>query len=173
MDLTSLLLDDVNVVDIYLLPKREDAGPSITVGWDKPIQNIPPTFGKGTSQTFVEYYHRELAYVYDTQNDGQRLLKKNLKHHILQYPFSYYAFAEEQLPSHRFPCSDEITHKQELQRTTYRINNRVSFIVDYEPDNSTYYHYIRYIHAPNVDTKKVESDLKYALSQCKKFMLSR
>ncbi len=172
MELSSLLSDEVNVVDIYVSHRGKDKAPWAEVGWDKPM-TVPAAFGKGTVQSLIEYHHRELCYVYDTSNDGQRVLKRNLLAHKLGAGGNFvgYAFFEEQLPSHQFPCVDEMTHKQEIQRTTYRINNRLSFIVDYEADGGQYYFFIRYQHAPNVDVKKMESDVKFAMGQCRKAIM--
>lgn len=174
MELSSLLSDTVNVVDIYLCQGGSDDAPWVSVGWDKPI-TVPTTFGKGTVQSLIEYHHRELCYVYDTSNDGQRVLKRNLISHKMiggaKGRFSGYAFFEEQLPSHQFPCVDEMTHKQQIQRTMYRINNRLSFIVDHEADCGQYYFYVRYQHAPNVDEKKMESDVKFALNQIRRVLM--
>lgn len=167
MELSALLNDEVTVVEIYLCRRSDNSMQWIQVGWDKPM-TVPSTFGNGTVQTMMEYYHRELCYVYDTNNDGQRVIKRNLLCHKVNGNYAAYAFAEEQLPSHTFPCVDEITHKQEIERTTYRINNRISFIVDKEEDH--YYFFLRYHHAPNVDAKKMDADVKFALNQCRKVM---
>lgn len=169
MELSALLNDEVNVVDIYICRRADtNANPWVEVGWDKPMQ-VPSAFGKGTAQTIVEYHHRELCYVYDTSNDGQRVIKKTLLMHKLQGTHAAYAFVEEQLPSHRYPCVDETTHKQEIQRTTYRINNRLTFVMD--RDSEFYYFYLRYQHAPNVDAKKMDADVKFALNQCRKALI--
>lgn len=172
MDLTTLVSDNVNTVDVYICPNEtlSQTPHWVNVGWSKPAASLP-SFGKGTSQYLIEYHHRELCYVYDTANDGQRVLKRNTVRVQRQRPFVAYAYLEDQLPSHKFPCVDEVTHKQEVQRVTHRINNRLSFIIDYEVHNdgsSFYYYYLRYQHAANVDTKKMEGDLKYALSQCRR-----
>lgn len=175
MDITTLVTDNTNIVDIYICntdpTKNTDWA---TIGWDKPPAALP-NFGKGTSQYLIEYHHRELSYIYDTANDGQRVLKRTFLGMQRHRPFIAYAYLEDQLPSHKFPCVNEITYKQELQRVTHRINNRLSFIIDQETcDGETYtYYYLRYQHAPNVDTKKMESDLKYAMTQCRKAMCSK
>lgn len=168
MDITSLLHDDVNVIDIYVCPRGATDG---AIGWAKPVQTIPTFGGKGTAQHFIEYHHRELCYVYDTANDGQRVLKKTVIGFSTHKPFMAYAYQEDQLPPHKFPCVSEVTHRQEIHRTTYRINNRLFFIVDCERaengEDWTYY-YVRYQHAPNVDTKKLEDDIRHVLNQCKR-----
>lgn len=175
LELSSLLNDEVHVVDIYLCRQPVSAQVGwVQVGWDKPIASVPSAFGKGTSQKMLEYHHRELCYVYDTSNDGQRVIKRTLAEFKGDGRYAAYAFKEEQLPSHRYPCVDEISHKQEVLRTTYRINNRLSFVVDSETGvdatGSMYYYFLRYQHAPNVDAKKMDMDVKFALSQCRKIM---
>lgn len=171
IDLSNLLLEGVNIVDIYICPRGAECSDDwACVGWSTPAKSLP-NFGngKGVSQHFLEYYHRELCYVYDTANDGQRVLQRKLLKTIQQRSLIAYAYQEDQLPAHKYPCVSEVTHKQEVHRTTYRINNRLSFIVDVEKHGEitwTFY-YLRYQHAPNVDTKKVEEDMKYALRACK------
>lgn len=170
MDLSTLISDDVNIIDIYICPVETSTQTHwVNVGWEKPAPRLP-SFGKGCSQHLIEYNHRELCYVYDTANDGQRVLKRNLVRMQWHRPFVAYAFSEDQLPSHKYPCVNEIAHKQEVQRVSHRINNRLSFIIDHESygNESFYYYYIRYQHAANVDTKKIEGDVKYALAQCRK-----
>lgn len=173
MDISALLHDDVNVIDIYICPRGAtvDGDWANIIGWEKPAPTLP-TFGtsKGTPQHFLEYHHRELCYVYDTANDGQRVLQKKVIASSSQRPFVAYAYQEDQLPPHKFPCVSEVTHKQEIERTTYRINNRLFFIVDVEKEgeNTWTYYYVRYQHAPNVDTKKLEDDLRNVLKQCKR-----
>lgn len=183
MDFSNLLHESVNVVDIYICPRgaQNNGDWASQIGWATPSSNIPSFGGgKGSLQHFIEYFHRELCYVYDTANDGQRVLKRTVLASQQHRPFVAYAYQEDQLPSHKYPCVSELTHKQEIQRTTFRINNRLSFIIDIEcpsdsssanenSDRESYtYYYIRYQHAHNVDTKKIEEDVKYALNNCKR-----
>lgn len=171
MDVANFISDSVNIVDFYITPQRvsEDT-PWVQIGFSGLSRPLPPTLGKGSSQTLREYHHRDLCYVYDTGNDGQRVLKQQLVHHGRDRNCVVYAWNEQCLPSHKFPCVNEITHRQTLHRTSYRVNNRVSFIVDH--DGEFTYYYVRYQHAPNVDTKKMEQDIQRTLAMCKRAIVN-
>jgi hypothetical protein len=177
MDLSTLITDDVNIVEVYLCvkPQKTDSlkEPWIDIGWEGTPKQLPASFpyGKGTSQVLLEYHHRDMCYVYDTANDGQRVLQKRVARTALDRHYVGYSYIEEQLPSHKFPCLNEMTQKQELHRTTYRVNNRLSYVVDYEPNADVHYCYIRYQHSANVDIDKMNGDIKRTMSVIKRTML--
>jgi hypothetical protein len=72
---------------------------------------------------------------------------------------------EETLPSHMFPCTNEISHKTTTQRMSYRINNRTFLCHDKvsEKDTENEYLYIRYNHSQQVDLKKIQADIENSI----------
>ena len=116
-------------------------------------------------------------------NDGQRVSKrtyiKDMATATQANPQMYVlGIKEDTLPSHRFPCTNEIAHKNTTKRVSYRINNRMFLCVDTEhtehPENThdtqdteaTSYMYIKYNHSPQVDLKKMQSDVERTIRMC-------
>lgn len=163
---------DGNVVEIYLLPSSQcdsDAN-VIDISWKTQL-NLRGSFmtngNNGTVQYTRNYYHRDMCYSYDLENDGQKVMRKLAKKemNVKTSRNGIYAvvFQEESLPPHRFPTTKDITYTEEIKHTTYRINNRLFLYHDEEDDFHTYY--IRYQHSENVDFHKMQSDLDRALGK--------
>lgn len=173
MDLTALLMsqDDTNqVVEIYMCPDRvNETLNTINAGWKTVPNSFQKIAGNATSQTMnnqhplklYEYHHRDLCCSYDKTNDTQKIIKKTLMKEAYAGNFYGSCFIEEILPSHRFPCTQEITKEGNVERSSLRINNRMFICHDVEDDY--HYIYIRYQHAANVDMKKMQEDLDKTL----------
>ena len=73
---------------------------------------------------------------------------------------------EDVLPSHRFPCTQEIVKEGSVTRSSMRINNRM-FLMHYIEDGH-HYVYVRYQHASNVDIKKMQEDLDKTLNRLRR-----
>ena len=162
MDIASIINDDTQVLEIYVCPTKAclDGDDPIRVGWDH-ISAIQ-TLGQGHTTSMRVYFHRDMCYTYDKENDGQRVIARRLCNEALLSDNLYVMSLEEDvLPSHRFPTTDEIAYETDLTRTTYRINNRINVVHDKEGVHQ--YMYLRYTHAPNVDTKKTVEDLEKAI----------
>jgi hypothetical protein len=61
-----------------------------------------------------------------------------------------------------YPCVIEQSHKTQIIRSSYRINNRTYIIHDVDMNTKDECVYIRYTHAPQVDLKKYEIDFQKA-----------
>lgn len=159
MDISTILTTDSNYVEIHFCPDRValDTNNVIKVGWDQPAK-LNNRLTNATKQEIKEYFHRDLVYLYDLQNDGQRVYRKLPQKEYANGNLYAIAYIEEVLPSHRFPCTDEIAHEHVINRTSYRINNRMYFVHDVD-ESSKHTYYIRYNHADNVDLKKMQLDL--------------
>lgn len=167
LDLTSILssvgsVGDTppNVVEVYICPEQVHLDHEITVGWKSPItKNFQ--MGQGHTSRFHDYFHRDLTYSYDRENDAQRVVRRSIRHEAVEKNLYIACYEEEMLPSHRFPCTDEIAHECDITRTSYRINNRMYLYHDKEDGYE--YMYVRYQHAPNVDIKQMQFDLQRIL----------
>lgn len=160
MDLSHLVNDATNCVEVFLLPKAADVGSgTLPVG-----TAMPPVLHAGTPtrQRIVEYTHRHLTYAFDTSNDAQRLYARHFQKDWRDAGIYAVAFDEETMPNHRFPCVDEVTQRTEIMRDTYRVNNRMSIIHDASSDGF-HYVYIRYNHSPRMDMTKMNADLQKAM----------
>jgi hypothetical protein len=162
MDLSLLVDDSVNCLEVYLLPPKTPQNGAehwINAGWAQPPL-LP--FGNPTKSNFVEYAVADMTYAYDLANDGQRVFRRHLKTQRLADGWYATAFDEESLPIHRCPCTDDIANKTEILRISYRINNRMFVHHDY--DGSHHYIYIRYNHSPRMDMAKMHKDFTRCMS---------
>jgi len=144
--------------------KDRDAGS----GTISVVANYQPitAFGAGYETHLTNYYFKDIVYTYDMTNDGQRVTKrtfvKDEKHTQGLYVL---CLDEDTLPSHRFPCVRDLSHKNTITRRSYRINNRVYLNHDivHEDESVTDALYFKYNHAPKVDVKQIQNDIDRAL----------
>lgn len=162
------LVDDnnVNIVEIYSSPEYiKDLQDTymIPVRWPKPLDS----FSLDNPQNEIQYYHRDLCYTFDVDNDAQRGFRRIVKKEMFYKNLYIIAMYEESVPSHRFPCTQDISLTSRITRHTQRINNRLSWI--YEKDeNDSWISYIRYNHAPNVEMTKMQGDLERTIARMPK-----
>jgi len=170
LELESCIKPDVNCVEVYIcnntIPKNiENKSSIIDISWNKSIditKILKNYLNYKTTTELIEYNYRDLCYSYDRSNDGQKVIRRKFIKDIytdLSYAISY---EEEILPSHIYPCVNELSHKKLIQRNLYRINNRMNIVHDIEIDSKNEYMYIRYNHSPQVDLKKNEIDFQRA-----------
>lgn len=170
MNLDNVLTESCNHVEIYVCPNLVRDESEIDVGHKTQLQ-LGNVLGNGTKQELKEYYHRDMAYIYDLENDAQRVVRKLPQSMCVQGNLFAISFLEEVLSSHRFPCTNNIAHGTKITRITYRINNRMFLVHD--KDETHHYYYIRYHHSGNVDTRKMQQDLDRVIGQLKKQRLVR
>lgn len=172
MKLSSLLTENVNVVEIYFCPDdlTLDAS-SFTCSWET-LPKIPVhTFKNRMDQCVMEYCHRDLIYSFDQSNDAQRVYQRNLISDSVDNKMYIVSFQEESQPTHRFPCTLEIHEKREIHRVYYKVNNRIFFVV--EKENEKWTMYLRYNHSSNVDMDSMETDWQQVFKMLQKCIYSR
>ena len=180
---------DTNCIEVYL-SKHIGLHPEshiINISTDPETKTLLSKFGKGTFTKLKNYYHKDYQYSYDLSNDAQKVTKRfhlqDWNPHARIYVVSY---NENVLASHMFPTTSEITHVNIIERTTYRINNRLFIyndkvygetellINDLDSSNDstnstnlTYneYIYLRYNHSPQVDLKQIQLDIERVVRQ--------
>lgn len=169
---------DVNCIDIYIC-RNFSGGDNATVipvhaNLTSPILGL----GTGTQSKIESYWYRDMCYTYDIANDAQRVTRRLVHNdHIIQHGMHclyVIVLNEETLPSHMFPCVNEITNNNTTSRTSYRINNRMFLYHDVvgeyatEPThdsnekkviNTSEYLYLRYKHSQQVDLIKIQADI--------------
>jgi hypothetical protein len=172
MKLSSLLKENVNVVEIYFCPEDISLDvSSFTCSWDM-LPKIPTHFFKNRmDQCVMEYCHRDLVYSFDQSNDAQRVYQKNLVSDSIDNKLYSACFQEESHPTHRFPCTMEIHDKREIYRVYYKVNNRLFFVI--EKENEKWTLYLRYNHATNVDMESMEVDWEQTLKTLQKAIYSK
>jgi hypothetical protein len=167
IDLQNLLANkNVNCVEVYIRNTHTSSKDSSVIPLHGMQKSNIVTFGSGHTMTIKNYYYKDLCYSYDTVNDAQRVIKRA---HVHDYDAGNGAYVlcinEDTLPSHRFPCVNEVSHTNNVLRTSYRINNRM--YVNHESVNEdgvcTEIVYVRYNHAPQVDLKQMQNDMDKVL----------
>lgn len=195
LDLANFVaMQGVNTVEIYIRARNSNSSDN---GLCIPIDGIPKakiiTFGGGYETKLANYFYKDLCYSYDLANDAQRVIKRNVLQDINQgdnistrkNTMACYVLCinEDTLPSHRFPCVREVSHTNVVNRTSYRINNRMYVIHESEcteedeKEKDKHYEnqllYVRYNHAPQVDLKQMQNDLDKVLKLLHKTYITR
>lgn len=155
MDLTSFIGNnsDINVIDIYL-------GNSKKVGY-KDISFRNELRNPKTIISLIEYHNNDIVYNYDLTSDNQKVVKRIFKKDKEIHKYYMLGYQEHILPTHRFPCTNDIFIKTQIKRTMYRINNRMYITLDEEDDFK--YLYIRFSYNDNIDMRKMQSDFDRAI----------
>ena len=160
---------------------------------DTETKSLLAKFGNGSFSKFKNYYYKDYQYSYDLSNDAQRVTKKihtyDVNPHARIYVVSY---NENVLMSHRFPTTGDISNTNIVERTSYRINNRLFIYNDKVFDEHNYatsehnhatsehnhatsehnnvnsydeYIYARYNHSSQVDLKHMQTDIERIVRQ--------
>lgn len=164
MDISSFLTNDqANVVELYFCPSSlESSNLSFKCAWNE-LPKLPiHLFKNRLDQMLTEFCHRDLVYTYDRSNDSQRLCQRTWLQDHFQGSQYVVVFQEETLPTHRFPCTQEINEQRTIHKIHYKINNRLYLIVEKEKDE--WIIYLRYQHASNVEMDKMNEDWKYIVN---------
>lgn len=154
--ITSFINDNnANLIEIYLSESKiNDYKIDIKVT-DENLEKLKKIFKITREIKYVHFYKNNLEYIYDTSNDSQLLITRKVmkdEYKITKKKYNLYtiAFNESKLPNHYFPCTNEIDHREEIQVTEFKINNRISILIK----NNNYL--IQYRHNVMVDLDKTE-----------------
>ena len=167
--------EGTNCIEIHLskhigLDKDKDKN-VIDITTDNETKGLLVKFGNGSFSKFKNYYYKDYQYSYDLSNDAQRVTKRihtyDSNPHARMYIVGY---NENVLASHRFPTTAEISNTNIIERTSFRINNRLFIYNDkvYDEsigDNPYEYIYARYNHSPQVDLKHMQTDIERIVRQ--------
>jgi hypothetical protein len=163
MDLSALINNNSNKIELYFCSEEISLdGSSFNCSWES-LPRIPLNIFKGRiDQKLIEYCHRDLIYSYDISNDSQRVYQNTLINDKVDGKIYIVNFNEEVHPTHRFPCTSEINEKREIYKVIYKINNRMSFIIEQENERWTLY--LKYNHSSVVDMESMNKDWNEKLS---------
>jgi hypothetical protein len=155
VDIKQLITENTNIIEFYLMQKTitpEEKKINIFIN-DDLIKKIKNNFKK-TKQSDIAYYCRNNCnYVYDLSNDSQYVYIRRLENtSIINNKISYYilVFNEIKLPTHTFPCTNDINQKYIINVIEYKINNRITLIIK---NNNCF---INYKHSKDVDIDKIQ-----------------
>jgi hypothetical protein len=166
MDLRDYITEQTNLVEIYFCSDKSTEE-RIPCSWSV-LPPLPIKFFKfKTDQEFTEYTHRNITYQYDLGTDIQKAYQRTLMTDAFLGSCYVASLNEETLPMHRFPCTNEINDKKTIHRCTFKYNNRISFIVDAEDNNYSFY--IRYHHVQNMDLDKMNQEINLVFDKVSTF----
>ncbi len=154
--LESFLKNKSNLIEMYLCESYGD--PSlrydIKVSHSK-CNAIRSKYRNWKTTKYIAYSRNHQTYLYDLTDDNQHVFTKyttNTKYdgnhlYILSYEHS-------KLPTHLFPCVNDIDDISEYTIEECKISNRISLNI--KVDKYGAYVYVEYKHSPQVDLDKIE-----------------
>lgn len=151
INITSLLCDDTNIIEIYLINLNcsNDNKMNIRMTEDY-LDKIRKRFKLTKETTIVNFNRNNLSYVYDLSNDSQYVYLRKLDNMIIKANLCALAFNEMKMQTHSFACTNDIDNKVEYKYQEFKINNRISLIIK---NNNIYIHYR---HSKEVDLDKIQ-----------------
>ena len=153
IDISSLLCDDTNIIEIYLLNSavtdETKSKFNISVS-DEYLDKIKKRFKLTKETTLVCFNRNNLSYVYDLSNDSQYVYLRKLDNMIIKANLCALAFNEMKMQTHSFACTNDIDNRVEYKYQEFKINNRVSLVIK----NKNLY--IHYRHSKEVDLDKIQ-----------------
>ena len=161
INITKLLTDDTNIIEIYICPKQNDNPNFIDIALDEnKINKIKEKYSSFRTTKYNIFYRNHLSYIYDDSNDNQIVSMKSTKNSLFiktkgsfndLYAISY---KEDKLPIHYFPCTNDIDYFSTIIINEVKINNRITLVI--KNDNNIMSSYIQYRHGDNVDIEKIK-----------------
>ena len=166
ININDLIDEEVNLIEIFIcsnLKKDEDIL-DVSIS-EENANKISNKFKKTKDITYKIFFKSNLSYIYDTSIDSQIVTtKSSYKHkHIYNNRSKLYnnyfiiSYKENKLPTHYFPCTNDIDHIATYNIKEYRITNRITIIV--REDDGIYTSYIQYRHGNNVDIDKIQETI--------------
>jgi len=165
IDLQNHITDNVNIVELYFCPKKQEKQDSqypfkiINTNVDESITKVVETrFKNCKEETYKSYSMKDKIYTYELTNDNQIVSSKykTMAKYIPRCKSTDIFIISSKLekyPSYIFPCTDEIDNISTYSTKEFKINNRISIIIRKEDDLKSVY--IEYKHSQNVELDKM------------------
>lgn len=158
MNIDILKKEDTNLFEVYLTPNKNNDTNVIDISInDNVVKNIQSQFKNFRKMNYKMYCMNELCYIYDLNDDNQIVFSKIRKSHDILDNFNIISYKYSKLPTHLYPCTNNINYISEYTVYEYKITNRISLII--KEDEYGKYAYIEYKHSHNVDIEKVETTI--------------
>jgi hypothetical protein len=150
-----------NLLEIYLYHKKLDEN-VIDIKVDNfIINNIYEKYKNFKTTKFISYNRNELSYLYDLTDDNQYVYSKIMKNTFNDKNIYIVSSIISKLPTHLFPCLNDIDDIIEYTISECKISNRISIII--KKDSFGQYVYIEYKHSHQVDIDKIESSINHII----------
>jgi len=130
---------------------------------DKMIELIQYKYKNFKTTKYICYYRNELCYVYDMTDDNQYVYSKlkkidnTIPTKRREYELYMISYKFSKLPTHLFPCLNDIDDVVEYTLSECKLTNRLSLII--RKDNYGQYVYIEYKHSPQMDIEKIQANI--------------
>lgn len=132
-----LLNDEVNNVVIHVLEKSINSfshNQVIPCSVTDLIVSIKKKH-KLHSRKFTSYWNSNLEYIYEESNDNQCIFKNILINSKIYDKYLINAYQQVKQPVYMFPCTNNISYKEQYVLEELKINNRISLFIK---NNSVY-----------------------------------
>jgi hypothetical protein len=158
INIREILTDNTNLIEIYLLSKKNNNSISLESGL---INKIKSTFKKTKQYSTVIYCRNNYNYLYDLTNDNQIVYSRIIENDkTINNKYLILAFNEIKLPTHLFACTNDIDYKYNNDLIEFKINNRITITIR---NNDSCY--ITYKHNKDVDIDKIQENLNDIISK--------
>ena len=130
---------------------------------DKMLDLIQHKYKNFKTTKYICYYRNELCYVYDMTDDNQYVYSKLKKIDSTipakrrEYELYMISYKFSKLPTHLFPCLNDIDDVVEYTLSEYKLTNRLSLII--RKDNYGQYVYLEYKHSSQMDIEKIQANI--------------
>lgn len=157
-----------NLVEIYITKHSTDGQNVIDIKLDDNfINKLQKTFKNFKTSKYISYSRNELYYLYDLTDDHQYVYSKMQKQtsmiHLHDYHMYLVSYKLSKLPTHLFPCVNDIDDIVEYTISECKLTNRLSIII--KKDNYGQYAFIEYKHSPQSDVEKIEAHINNIIKQ--------
>lgn len=126
-----LLNEDVNNIIIHVLEN-----PIVSLSTNQKISTSVKDLiisirrkHKLHSRKFTSYWNCNLEYTYEESNDNQYIFKNILINSKIYDKYFINAYQQVKQPVYMFPCTNNISYKEQYTLEELKINNRISLII--------------------------------------------
>lgn len=157
--------ENTNHIEIYLIKSQSSVNITDLNLDDTIIKEAQAKYKNWKTTKYIGYARNHLTYLYNLTDDNQTVYTKvnvtSASHQSLSshqhkpYQWHIIPYTYSKLPTHIFPCTNDINDVCEYILAEAKITNRITLMI--REDQYGKYLYIEYKHSPNVDVEKSES----------------
>lgn len=162
-----IALSSTNHIEIYLIKSQDGKIINLNID-DSIINDIQAKYKNWKTTKYKGYSRNHMTYLYNLTDDSQFVYtkvysqEKQTTHDYMAKASSHQwhtvPYAYSKLPTHIFPCTNDINDVCEYTLTETKLTNRITLAI--RKDQYGKYLYIEYKHSPNVDVEKSENIIR-------------
>lgn len=174
ISLDSLLPEGTNLVEIYFTKKIKDSFAIDINVTDEFAVKVKESFNNWKTTEYTSFHRNELAYIYEMSNDNQVVFSKNKERDRIiskkTHDLYFISYKHSKLPTHLFPCTNDMDDRATYTIDECRLSNRLSIII--KKDSYATSLFVEYRHSPQVEIEKIESRIKNVIDTISKIDIS-